>query len=295
MTEKTLIANGLHLAYDEFGCADHPVMLLVMGLGTQMIGWPEPFCESLAAKGYRVIRFDNRDIGLSEKIDAELPNLFKLVMMDKLGLPIKAPYTLYDMAQDTVGLLDALDIRQAHLVGASMGAMICQIVAGKYPQRALSLSSIMSTSGAKSLPGASARVTWHMLTRPKAQNEQAIVEHGMRTWQLIGSLAYPPEPSVLAERILRGIRRRYHPPGYVRQAAAILASGDRVNLLKSLALPTLVIHGKADLLVPVACGIDTARHVSGARLELIEGMGHDLPVELYSRVINLISETASAA
>ena len=285
----------MQIAYEEFGDKHHPAILLVMGLGTQMIAWPLAFCNMLVAQGFRVIRFDNRDVGLSEKVEADTPNFLKLIIFDKLNLRLKVPYTLYDMAQDTVGLLDALEIKTAHIVGVSMGGMIGQIVAAKHPDRIKSLSSIMSTSGARSLPSAGLKVTRHMISKPAGEDELSILDHGLRTWALIGSPDYRPDKQALSDKIISAYRRSYYPSGYARQAAAILASGDRVDLLKSLDLPTLVIHGSADVLVPVACGVDTARHIKDAKLKLFDGMGHDLPEALLPTFVSLIAELVLTA
>ena len=296
MSEKYLQANGLELAYDEFGDPGCPVILLIMGLGTQMIAWPEAFCEGLAARGYRVIRFDNRDIGLSEKMDgAAVPGVLRLAARSRLKLPLKVPYRLHDMAKDAIGVLDALDVSAAHLVGASMGGMIAQLMAGLFPFRVLSLTSIMSTSGCRSLPGADPKLSLHMVRRPSGADVEELQEYAMRTWRLIGSPAYPPSDAALREKIATSYRRSYYPAGHRRQMAAIMASGDRVSVLKKIMAPTLVIHGKADPLVPVSGGIDTARHVRGAQLELIEGMGHDLPQPLLSHFVQLIGNHADKA
>jgi pimeloyl-ACP methyl ester carboxylesterase len=296
MTEKYVRANGIELAYDEFGASRDPVLLLIMGLGTQMIAWPEPFCASLAAQGYRVIRFDNRDIGLSEKMDgARAPHILKVAAFSRLNLPLTVPYRLGTMAQDAIGLLDALDIGAAHIVGASMGGMIAQLMAAHFPFRVLSLTSIMSTSGHKSLPGVDRKVALHMLRRPNAADPAAVLDHAMRTWRLIGSPAYQPTDAALREKISLSIQRSYYPAGHKRHIAAIMASGDRVAALQKITAPTLVIHGKADPLVPVAGGIDTARLVRGSRLELIDGMGHDLPQPLLGHFVDLISTHARGA
>lgn len=286
-------SNGIRIAYHDFGDKNHPAILLVMGLGTQMIAWPLVFCELLVAAGFRVIRFDNRDIGLSDKVDVEPPNFLKSVVFNKLNVRFEVPYTLNDMAQDTVGLLDALNIQTAHIVGVSMGGMISQIIAANYPERIKSLTSIMSTSGARSLPAPGLKVTRHMLRKPAGDDELSILRHGLSTWALIGSPDYRPSEQALSDKIINAYRRSYYPPGYVRQAAAILASGDRVELLKSLDLPVLVMHGKADVLVPVECGIDTARHIKDAKLVLFDGMGHDLPEPLLPKFVALIVELAA--
>ena len=296
MTEKYINANGIDLAYEEYGNPQDPAILLIMGLGTQMIAWPEAFCAGLGARGYRVIRFDNRDIGLSQKMDnMPTPRLLKVMLFSRLKLPLTLPYTLDDMANDVVGLLDALKIESAHLVGASMGGMIAQLVAGHFPFRVLSLTSIMSTSGRKSLPGPDRKIGLHMLRRPVKADAQAMHEHAMRTWRLIGSPAYPPTDEALSEKLSRSYKRSYYPAGHSRQMVAIMAGGDRVEVLKKIVAPTLVIHGKADPLVPVSGGVDTAQLISGAKLALIEGMGHDLPDELIPHFVELISANADKA
>lgn len=290
MTEKYLMANGLRLCYEEFGAHDKPAIVLIMGLGTQMTAWPDAFCHLLAERGYRVVRFDNRDIGLSQKIETEKEtNLIKLFMQQRLGLRVSAPYTLRDMAADTIGLLDFLDIGKAHWVGASMGGMIAQLLAAEYPDRSQTLTSIMSTTGRKSLPQASARVIRQMMTRPSLDQEKEYLEHALKTWGLIGSPDYPPTKEELTQRILRSARRSSYPAGYRNQLAAIMESGDRRGVLRRINCPTLVIHGKADVLVPVAGGIDSAKNINGATLELIEGMGHDLPRQLLPRFTESIT------
>ncbi|CAA0119013.1 Aclacinomycin methylesterase RdmC [Halioglobus japonicus] len=294
MSERYVHANGIKLAYDEFGQPGQPVILLIMGLGTQMIAWPEAFCQALAMRGYRVIRFDNRDIGLSEKMEGgRLPHVLKMAAFSRFNLPLNVPYKLQDMAQDAVGLMDALDIDAAHIVGASMGGMIAQLVAGHFPFRVLSLTSIMSSSGRKNLPGAKREVALHMLRRPKRSDPEALQEYAIRTWRLIGSPGYQPSDAALREKLTRSFERSYYPAGHSRHMAAIMASGDRLDVLKKVVAPTLVIHGKDDPLVPMEGGIDTARLVRGARLELFEGMGHDLPEPLLPQFVDMICETAA--
>jgi len=285
------MANGLRLAYDEFGDSSHPAIVLVMGLGTQMIAWPESLCLGLAEQGFRVIRFDNRDIGLSQQIDPKKPvNIAKLMLRKRLGLSIRVPYTLRDMAADAVGVLDFLEIESAHWVGASMGGMICQLVAADYPARSLSLTSIMSSSGNPKLSQPSLRVAKQLLLRPDRRNEEAYLRHSLATWAIIGSPDYPPDEEELRERILLSLRRSYSPNGYTHQMAAILESGDRRGLLRKIQVPTLVMHGKLDVLIPVDGGIDTAKNINNSKLELFEGMGHDLPRQLIPRFISLICD-----
>lgn len=296
MSEQYVTANGIRLAYEEFGDPNDPAILLIMGLGTQMIAWPEPFCRELAEQGYRVIRFDNRDIGLSQKMEgAQVPHMLKLAAYPRLGLPLKVPYTLYHMTKDAVGLLNALDIGAAHVVGASMGGMIGQLMAGIYPFRVLSLTSIMSTSGCSSVPGADPKIQLHMMRRPANADRETLEDYAMRTWRMIGSPGYPPTDEALLAKIRASYERSFYPQGHRRHLAAVLASGDRVKVLKKIIAPTLVIHGTHDPLVPVEGGIDTARHVADARLELIEGMGHDLPAPLLGRFAALIGEHADNA
>lgn len=296
MSQKYLMANGLRLAYDEFGRTTDPAIVLVMGLGTQMIAWPEQMCKALAERRFRVIRFDNRDIGLSQQIEPKHPvNLFKLMLRSRLGLSIRVPYSLRDMAADAIGVLDFLEIDRAHWVGASMGGMITQILAAEYPDRSLSLTSIMSTSGNAGLPRPSLRIAKQLLMRPDRKNEKAYLRHSLKTWSIIGSPDYPPSKEELSERILASLRRSYSPRGYTHQVAAILKSGDRRHLLRKIKMPTQVIHGKADLLVPVEGGVDTAKNIKNAKLELIEGMGHDLPRQLIPRFVELITENCRQA
>jgi pimeloyl-ACP methyl ester carboxylesterase len=292
--EKMVKAGNIQLAVQEFGEAEDPAIVLIMGLGTQMISWPESFCQGLADLGYRVIRFDNRDIGLSQKLDGvRAPSVLKLMLASKLGIQLKVPYQLRDMANDTVALLDTLGIEAAHFVGASMGGMIAQLMAAHHPSRVRTLTSIMSTSGDKNLPQAKAKVLLRLAAK-SASDEASFLESAVRTWRIIGSPAYQPDEAVLREKLLLAYRRSYYPAGSVRQMAAITACGSRVESLKSIIAPTLVIHGKDDLLVPVSGGIDTAKHIPNARLELIDGMGHDLPTPLLPQFIELITSHIQA-
>ena len=294
--EQYVVANKLKIAYDEFGKSSDPAILLIMGLGTQMIAWPDPLCEGLADCGYRVVRFDNRDIGLSEKILVDQPvSIPKLLLASRFGLPVSVPYTLNDMATDSVGVLDGLNIEAAHIVGASMGGMIAQVLTASFPQRALSLTSIMSTSGNPKLPSASWRAAQQLLMRPADASEVALVNHGLRTWKIIGSPDYMPSEEDLRARILRSMRRSLYPLGYKHQMAAIIENGDRRSLLKQITTPTLVMHGREDVLVPVEGGIDTANSIDGATLQIFEGMGHDLPIELVPRFVRMISKHAEGS
>lgn len=276
-------ANNLHIEYEFFGDPAHPTVMLVMGLGMQLVGWPDDFCQDLANSGYRVLRFDNRDIGLSSHLDhLGKPNLIWGLLKRRIGLPIRAPYSLADMAQDAVALLDALQIEQAHVVGASMGGMIAQLVAGIAPQKVLTLTSIMSSSGAPGLPGPTPRAQAALLKRPPkgsyhpAQRDR-LVEHYLNNSRVIHSPAFPMSEDARRARIRRGLDRSIHPEGVLRQLLAIAQGPDRSPILQQIRQPTLVIHGKQDPLVPIACGRDTASKIPGARLVEIDGMGHDLP------------------
>ncbi|NQW94824.1 MAG: alpha/beta fold hydrolase, partial [Polaromonas sp.] len=262
------------------------VVLLIMGLGMQLIAWPPGLVRELINAGYRVIRFDNRDIGLSEKFDAlGIPNLLWQGLKYKLGLSIKPPYSLHDMARDALGVLDALQIERAHIVGLSMGGMVAQRVALMAPQRALSLASIMSSSGARGLPTATPAITRQLLSRPQGKGKQAAIEHSVKLFKAIGSPGFPLDEGLLRERVTVSTDRNYNPPGIARQMVAIAADSTRAAELLKITTPTLVLHGKADPLVPFACGQDTANRIPGARLVGVDGMGHDLPPGVVEHIL----------
>lgn len=289
-----LISNGLRLAYQDFGKPKDPVILLVAGLNNQMVRWPLALIDLLVSQGYRVIRFDNRDIGLSEKMEGvEAPGFFRLFLKHYLSIPVDAPYSLEDMAEDTVGVLDALSIDRAHIVGMSMGGMISQLVAAHYPRRICSLTSIMSTSGEWGKGVASLKVSRQML-RPASKDRSAL-ENGVDTWRMIGSPGYPLSESEI-EAILRAeYKRSSNPAGYLRQIAAVRTAPGRGSLLSKLKMPVLIIHGREDLLVPVSGGIDTAKYIPHATLKIFDGMGHDLPEQLLPTFADLIAENARKA
>ena len=284
-------ANGVDIEVEDSGAdgsqAARPVVLLIMGLGMQLVAWPPALVDALLAAGYRVIRHDNRDIGLSQKFGhLGRPNLIWSMLKLRLGLPLRPPYTLQDMADDAIGVLDALKVRQAHIVGVSMGGMIAQRVALRAPERVLSLTSIMSSSGARHLPQARPEVMRTLLSRPKGSSRAAIVDHYLRLFRAIGSPGFPIPEDQMRERILRGLERCYNPQGTQRQMIAIGADTDRrARELARIQRPTLVLHGRADPLVPLACGEDTARRIPGARLNLIDGMGHDLAPGVVERLL----------
>lgn len=273
-------ANGLSIEVEDSGPgAPRPPVLLVMGLGMQLTGWPDAFVRALADAGHRVVRFDNRDIGLSARLDhLGAPNLLWESVRLRMGLGVRAPYPLQAMADDAVGVLDALGIAQAHVVGASMGGMIAQRMALAAPGRVLSLTSIMSSSGARGLPGPKPQVLQAMLGRPRDHSEPSLLAHYQRLFAAIGSPAHPVPPADLRKRILESVRRGgYRPAGTARQMAAVVADVTRAGELPRITAPTLVLHGTDDPLVPPACGEDTARRIPGARFVPIPGMGHDLP------------------
>ena len=289
MSESYIQANGVRLAYEEFGSPADPAILLIMGLGTQMISWPLSLCNGLAAGGFRVIRFDNRDIGLSEKMEnAHIPRAPSMMLRTTLGLPLKVSYTLDDMAEDLIGLMDALHLDQAHLVGASMGGMIGQIATARNPHRVLSFTSIMSSSGDPRLPGAARKVVRTMVKRSLGI-EKPNLENTMAFQRMIGSPGFPESDEKLKSKVLDSVKRSLHPEGYSRHLAAIMASGSRVELLKTITASTLIIHGRDDALVPLECGIDTARHIPDSRLQIIDGMGHNLPEALMPHLLELIA------
>jgi proline iminopeptidase len=290
----SVVANGITLEYESLGDEGAPVMLLIMGLGMQLVSWPDPFCQLLVQRGFRVVRFDNRDCGLSQKMDhLGKPHLVRAMIRANLGLPVRAPYGLDDMARDTVGLLDALGIGSAHVVGASMGGMIAQLVAASTPERVLTLTSIMSTTGARLLPQPKAHVRRQLLRRPaNPADVESVTDHLVRMFTLIGSPGYPTPPDEMRVRIRRSVERGYHPAGVARQLVAIVADGDRSPRLSRISCPTLVIHGRADPLVPYACGVDTANSVPGAKMLVIKGMGHALPVSMWPQIIDAIAAHA---
>ncbi|QIG54023.1 alpha/beta fold hydrolase [Altererythrobacter sp. BO-6] len=289
-------ANGITLHYDTHGDPSDPPMLLVMGLGAQMTLWPIDLVKALAGHGFHVIRYDNRDIGLSQKMEgAKAPGILRMVIFDRLGLPLRSPYSLADMARDGIGLLDALRIERAHVVGASMGGMIAQHMAMSHPAKVASLTSIFSSTGHRSLARSRAHAVRALTRRPRSMEEDALVAHGMNIARAIGSPAYRADEEELRRRVTENVRRSVYPAGFVRQLAAILADGSRRERLASVTAPTLVLHGEDDPLVPVDHGHDTARHVSGAKLKTYPGWGHDLPVEMVETLARDIAEHARAA
>jgi len=286
-------ANGIEIEYDSFGDPGGDPLLLVMGLGAQLTLWDEAFCLMLADRGFHAIRYDNRDVGLSSWFDrAGAPDLMQLMLSAAQGEPVQAPYTLADMADDAAGLLDALSIERAHIVGASMGGMIAQTFAIRHPARTRSLVSVMSATGAPDAESAKPEIM-AALMKPPAPNREAQIEQGLELNRTISSPGFPRDERLARERIARDYDRAFHPQGTQRQMAAIVASGSRVEGLGRLAMPTLVIHGEADVLVPPSNGRQTAAAIPGSELMMVEGMGHDLPPDLHERIADAIARNAA--
>jgi pimeloyl-ACP methyl ester carboxylesterase len=283
-----LKANGLNIdvAVTEPAQPNGQTVLLIMGLGMQRIAWPDAFVQSVADAGYRVVTHDNRDIGLSDGFEAAgTPNIAWAVLRAKLGFPVKPTYTLADMARDSIGVLDALGIERAHALGVSMGGMIAQRLAIDAPQRLVSMTSVMSTSGAPRLPKPQPQVVRKLLSKPDGKDTEALVRHYVSFFKLIGSPSFPMDEAATAERIRRGVERSFRPTGTIRQLMAIAADRDRWRELAHVKTPTLVVHGSADPLVPMGCGKDTAARIPGARFVGVEGMGHDLPSGVCTRLL----------
>ena len=284
-------ANGINIEVEDTGAdgsqSSRPVVVLIMGLGMQLVAWPMPLVQGLVDAGYRVVRHDNRDVGLSQHLDEMgTPNVVWESLKLKLGFVPRAPYSVRDMAGDTLGVMDALGIARAHIVGASMGGMVAQRVAIEAPERTLSLTSIMSTSGARGLPQASSKVIRALLGRPSGTGEEALVAHYIKLFKVIGSPGFPTPDDVMRERILLMIRRSTYRAGTPRQLVAIAAdTGKRAKELARITSPALVLHGKTDPLVPYPCGEDTARRIAGAKLVGIQGMGHDLPAGVIDQLL----------
>lgn len=291
-------ANGIELAYDSFGDESGPAILLISGLGTQMIRWMTPFCVDLANRGYRVVRFDNRDSGRSTHFTQSVPpDLGALGAALAAGQRPDVPYSLYDMAADAMGLLDVLSIAHAHVVGRSMGGMIAQVMASEYPDRVLSLTSIMSSTGNPSLPQAAPEVMAAMM-RPGPDpfsDEEGFLAHSSAVARLFAGTEHPFDEDEHRRLVREELRRGYDPTAAARQIAAMAVAGDRRSRLATITAPTLIIHGKDDPLIPPACGEDTAASVPHSELMMLDGMGHELPPRLYAMVAGAIQRTAEAA
>lgn len=283
-------ANGIEIEYETFGSRQDPALLLIMGLGAQLTLWPESLCEGLAEQGFFVVRYDNRDVGLSTDFDeAGLPNLMDAFAKLMKGETVDAPYLLSDMAADAIGLLDALGIDRAHMVGGSMGGMIAQVIAATHPTRTRSLVSIMSTSGRYGLPAGKPEAVAMLSAQPEGTEREQLIAHGIKLRTVISGPGYPTDPAAMRALVERNVDRRYYPPGAARQYLAIMASGPRVDLLKTVKVPTLVLHGEDDPLLPVECGRDVAALVPGAKIETFPGWGHDVPEQMVPKLVSSIS------
>ena len=288
-------ANGIDICYDIFGDAGAEPMLLIMGLGGQMVLWDDEFCRQLAARGFRVIRFDNRDIGKSSHLSGgKRLTPIELLKLRFLKIPVAAPYKLRDMAEDVTGLMDALHIKSAHLVGASMGGMIAQEIAISFPARLRSLTSIMSTTGNPRIPPPTREATAVLMAPPPTTREEYFARFA-QTWKVLRVGSFPEDEALDRSRAERNFERGLNPAGVGRQFRAILASGSRKERLHTVKAPTLVIHGTVDPLVHPMGGKDTAASIPGAKLLMIEGMGHALPIPMWPQVIDAIDKHAHAA
>jgi pimeloyl-ACP methyl ester carboxylesterase len=282
--------GAVELVYETIGNRSDPPLLLVMGLGMQLIHWDLELCERFAERGFHVIRFDNRDAGLSTKMRGPVPNVMRLAA----GVPSKVPYLLSDMAADTFGLLDHLGIERAHVVGTSMGGMIAQTMAIEAPERVLSLASMMSTTGDRWVGTPKLRL-WTMFMRRAPRDRDAYIRYFVRVFRMIGSPAYRPDDERVRELAGASYDRCHYPAGTARQLGAIMASGSRTAALRNLDVPTVVIHGEADPLLPVRAGAATARAIPGAEMIAIPGMGHDMPRELWPTFVDAIARNAERA
>jgi pimeloyl-ACP methyl ester carboxylesterase len=285
-------ANGINICYEIFGEASAEPMLLIMGLGGQMVLWDDAFCEQIAARGFRVIRFDNRDVGQSSKLTGgKRLTWLELLKLRFLKIPVTAPYTLRDMAEDTTALMDVLGIRTAHLVGVSMGGMIAQEIAIDFPERVRSLISMMSTTGNPKLPQPS-REAISLFMAPPPRSRDEYIARFERNSKVLRAGRFPEDEALDRSRAERVFDRGLNPPGIGRQIRAVLASGSRKERLRKVKAPTLVIHGTADPLVDPKAGQDTAVSIPGAKLMMVQGMGHALPMAVWPEIIDAIDKHA---
>jgi len=283
--------SWLELEYEAFGDEEAPPLLLASGFGQQLIAWDERFCLQLASRGLRVVRFDNRDAGLSTKLDgAPRPNIAAILGGDRSTVA----YSIEDMADDAAGLIEALGLDSAHVVGLSMGGMIAQALAIRYPGRVRSLASIMSTTGDGAVGNGTPEVLALVMTRGPTERPAAI-EHGVLFWRTIGSPGYPFDEAAVRDRVARAYDRCFYPEGIARQAAAVVSQRDRTEALRGVRVPAVVIHGADDKLIHVSGGEATARAIPGARLIVLPGMGHNLPEAVWPIVIDAIAENVKRA
>ncbi|MDE1465179.1 alpha/beta fold hydrolase [Spartinivicinus poritis] len=291
LTAGTVQANGVELAYESWGESDKPVMLLVMGLSCQMWMWPDPFVALLVKQGFRVVRFDNRDVGGSSSVKRQMPiNLPLSYFKYRLGSLPKAHYNLHDMAEDTLALMNALKLTDVHLVGVSMGGMIGQLLAAKHPDKLESLTLLMTSTNHPNLPTPDPRLIKFVFARKLAgRNKQRVVDHQQAMWETIGSPAYPTDPNMLRQLLEQCFDRDFRPAGMVRQTHAILATGSLIKWTREVTLPTQIIHGMADPLISVKASLQLKQLISGAKLVTIPGMGHDIPQGLYQTISDIIT------
>lgn len=284
---------GVKISYEDIGSKKSQPIILIMGLGAQLTLWPFELCLELERRGYRVIRFDNRDCGKSTHFEQHgNPGVLRTWLKKRMNIKVQTPYQLRDMAQDVLHLMDGLKIKKAHIVGASMGGMIGQILAAKNKKRVLSFTSIMSSTSVPKLGGASFSLLVRIAKRPNPNNRTAAIEYNVKLNRLIGSPAYPVPEQELYQQAAANYEREGATTGFKRQLAAITAAKDRRQLVGKINAPTLVIHGDSDQLIPVVNGKDTAAQIRGSKLKIISGMGHNIPPKLAPRIAKLIAKHA---
>jgi len=288
---KVTLGNGIQLHVEIGGNPEHPTILLVMGLGAQMLFWPDFFCKSLIDQGFRVIRFDNRDIGLSSKIREKRKRLNTMKLMGRFIMGLGndgAPYTLYDMAEDVSMLIDQLGLEKTYLLGASMGGMISQIVAAKYPEKVEKIGLLFTSNNQPFLPPPFPKQLLSLIGKPEAHDEEAIVNHSLKVFHIIGSPGYVNQVEAI-QTIRKLYRRSFYPAGVLQEFLAILCTGSLLPLNKDITQPTLVVHGSKDRLLPPSHGKAVAKAISGAKFELIQGMGHDIPAHFIPQLSGLFA------
>ena len=293
----SVIANGIELYYETSGPPTGEPLLLIMGLGSQLVMWPAGFVDGLVSAGYYVIRFDNRDVGLSQKMeDADPPNIMGAWARRLIGLRVEAPYTLSDMAADAAGLIEAVGVKSAHVFGVSLGGMVAQTMAIEHPERVRSMTSMMSTPGSSRFVG-HPRAVVGIMRRPVSKTPEEAADNSVAFFNVLRGPGYEVDEKILRPAAAKAFQRCYYPPGFRRQMLAVIASGDRTPALRQVQCPALIIHGSHDPLVPVAAGRATAKAIPGARLHIIEGLGHHMPSGIWTDVIEqvqMITKTAKA-
>jgi pimeloyl-ACP methyl ester carboxylesterase len=287
MFEHVIKVNSVDIAYQLHGNSSHPTLLLIHGLSTPLTGWPSEMIDALVAANFQILLVDNRDVGRSQQLDhLPIPNMGWVITKLKLGLSIKTPYQLEDMMQDIIALLDALKLSEVNVVGASMGGMIAQLMAVHYPQKIKTLTSIMSTTGYKQLPGIDKNIRQTLLQKPASKEYKDQIHYHIKKWQVIGSPDYPSSETDLRQYVESMLQRGITTKGTIRQMLAIMAAGNREGELSKLNVPSLVIHGDCDGLVNVAGGKATADAIPNAKLKIYPGMGHDFPVQLIPNIVD---------